>query len=62
MTFAILIEHALSRFDDFCGSRVVALAFARRRSVVGGTIGNPSLSFSFQNQSIDPPPSCLRLQ
>ena len=35
-----------------CGSRVVASSIRATRSAVGGTIGNPSLSFSLQNQSL----------
>src|SRR5512141_1687173 len=34
------------------GSRVVAASIFSTRSAVGGTIGKPSLSFSFKNQSL----------
>src|SRR6185503_19356589 len=34
------------------GSRVVAPSIFSTRSAVGGTIGKPSLSFSFKNQSL----------
>src|SRR6266550_2257766 len=35
-----------------CGSRLVPSSILSTRSAVGGTMGNPSLSFSRQNQSL----------
>src|SRR6185295_11718367 len=35
-----------------CGSRAIAPSIFSTRAAVGGTMGKPSLSFSFKNQSL----------